>query len=117
MEILHSRFQPTRHRSLQPDVLVVERAGLGEDNVQQGLLLAVEVLSPSTRAKDLVLKRAPYEDSGVPSYWVVDPDEPSVLVLELEDGRYVERARVTDSGIVEVTAPFAVSLEAATLLD
>jgi len=34
-------FQPTRHRSLQPDVLVVRRAEVGEDNVTSGLVLAV----------------------------------------------------------------------------
>lgn len=31
-------------------------------------LLAVKVLSPSTRRKDQVLKRSKYEDSGVTSY-------------------------------------------------
>lgn len=110
-------FQPTRHRSLQPDVLVVRRDEVGEENVTSGVLLAVEVLSPSTRAKDLVLKRALYEDSGVPSYWVVDPEEPSLLVLELQDGRYVETARVTGEGVCALTVPFTVSLSPAGLLD
>jgi Uma2 family endonuclease len=109
-------FQPTRHRSLQPDVLVVRRADVGEENVTTGVLLAVEVLSPSTRAKDLVLKRALYEDSGVPSYWVVDPDEPSLLVLELQDGGYVETARVTGDGTAEVAAPFPLAVTPTELL-
>ena len=109
-------FQPTRQRSLQPDVLVVRRDGLGEDVVEGGLVLAVEVLSPSTRAKDLVLKRALYEDSGVPSYWVVDPDEPSLLVLELEDGRYVERARVAGDEPAAVALPFPASVVPSALL-
>jgi Uma2 family endonuclease len=110
-------FQPTRHRSLQPDLLVVRRAEVGEENVTTGVVLAVEVLSPSTRAKDLVLKRALYEDSGVPSYWVVDPEEPSLLVLELQDGRYVETARATGGDVCELTAPFPVSVRAAALLE
>ena len=109
-------FQPTRHRSLQPDVLVVRREDVGEENITPPLLLAVEVLSPSTRAKDLVLKRALYEDSGVSSYWVVDPDEPSLLVLELQDGRYVEKARVTGDEAVELTAPFPVRVTPSALL-
>ena len=109
-------FQPTRHRSLQPDVLVVRRDDVGEENVQGGVLLAVEVLSPSTRAKDLVLKRSLYEDSGVPSYWVVDPDDASLLVLELEDGRYVQKARVVGDEAVGLAAPFPVRVVPSELL-
>jgi Uma2 family endonuclease len=109
-------FQPTRHRSLQPDVLVVRRTDVGEESITAPPLLAVEVLSPSTRAKDLILKRALYEDSGVSSYWVVDPDEPSLLVLELEDGTYVERARVAGADAAQVTGPFELSLAPAALV-
>lgn len=110
-------FQPTRRRSLQPDLLVLRREDVGELNVTRPLLLAVEVLSPSTRAKDLVLKRALYEDSGVPSYWVVDPDEPSLLVLELQDGGYVERHRVVGDVPVAIELPFPVTVNPAALLD
>jgi Uma2 family endonuclease len=52
--------------------------------------VAVEVLSPSTRAKDLLLKHGLYRDSGVASYWVVDPLVPSLTVWELRDGSYVD---------------------------
>jgi Uma2 family endonuclease len=50
-------FRPARQRSLQPDVLVVRREDVGEDNVSRPLLLAVEVLSPGTRLRDETLKR------------------------------------------------------------
>lgn len=110
-------FQPTRHRSLQPDVLVVRRSDVGEENITAAPLLAVEVLSPSTRAKDLILKRSLYEDSGVPSYWVVDPDAPSLLVLALEDGRYVEKAHVFGEAALDLTAPFPVRILPSALLD
>ncbi|HEY5061878.1 MAG TPA: Uma2 family endonuclease, partial [Gemmatimonadaceae bacterium] len=36
------------------------------------LLLAVEVLSPSTARADRVAKRVLYRDQGVAEYWVVD---------------------------------------------
>lgn len=65
----------------EPDLLVIGRDDVGEKDI-------TALLSPSTRAKDLLLKRGLYEDGGVASYWVVDPDEPSVTVLELVDGRY-----------------------------
>jgi len=48
-------------------VLVLRRAA---DDLP---LLAVEILSPSTRRFDLTVKRSRYESAGVPSYWVVDP--------------------------------------------
>lgn len=90
---------------VQPDVVVVPR----NDNAAYPArppLLAVEVLSPSNRGYDLVTKRNLYERARVPSYWIVDPDEPSVTVLELgDDGHYVEVERVTGTGVVSVTQP------------
>ena len=110
-------FQPTNRRSLQPDLLAVRRADVAEDNITRPLLLAVEVLSPSTRAKDLLLKRGLYEDSGVGSYWVVDPDVPSVLALELRDGVYVEAGAARGSEELALELPFPVRITPAALLD
>jgi Uma2 family endonuclease len=41
--------------------------------------LVVEVLSPSTRAFDLLRKRSDYEHVGIDEVWFVDPDEQAVL--------------------------------------
>ena len=109
-------FQPTSRRSLQPDLLVVRRSDVGETNIVRPLLLAVEVLSPSTRSKDLLLKRGLYEDSGVTSYWIVDPDEPSVTALELRAGAYVEVGRAEGDDLLELTLPFPVRLSPRALL-
>ncbi len=38
------------------------------------LLLAIEVISPSTSRADRVSKRKLYREEGVAEYWVVDPD-------------------------------------------
>ena len=51
--------------------------------------LAVEVLSPSTRAFDLVRKRADYARVGVGELWLIDPDGPAAIVLRLEGAEYV----------------------------
>lgn len=109
-------FRPNNRRSLQPDLLVVPRQDMSGKNITQPLSLAVEVLSPSTRSKDLLLKRGLYEDSGVQSYWVVDPDEPSVTVLELVDGRYEEAGRAVGSERLAVGLPFPVELQPDLLL-
>ena len=62
------------------------------------------------RSKDLLLKRGIYEQSGVGSYWIVDPDEPSVTALELRDGRYVEAGRVVGDEVLALELPFPVRL-------
>ncbi len=72
-----------------PTVLVLDEPRSGTSPAADSMILAVEVLSPSTRRKDVVLKRSKYEDSGVPHYWIVDPDAPSIIALELVDGHYV----------------------------
>jgi Uma2 family endonuclease len=46
----------------------------------QTLLLAVEVLSPSTARADRFTKRRLYQERGVPAYWIVDPDRRCVEV-------------------------------------
>lgn len=50
--------------------------------------LVVEILSPSTRGRDLTEKRAIYERYRVPAYWVVDPEAETIAVLRLTEGRY-----------------------------
>ena len=110
-------FQPTERRSLQPDLLVLRRADAGETRVVEPLLLAVEVLSPSTRSKDLLLKRGLYEESGVAAYWIVDPDEPSVVALELRDGKYVEAGRAVGDEVLALDLPFPIELVPQALLD
>jgi Uma2 family endonuclease len=61
---------------LQPDVFVVPlsdgRPAESWDDVRR-LLLAIEVLSPSSRRKDRVVKRHKYLEMGA-EYWIVDPD-------------------------------------------
>ena len=60
---------------VQPDLLVA-LDGPPRDRLDQLPLLCVEVLSPSTKRHDLVLKRRAYERGQLPSYWIVDPKVP-----------------------------------------
>ena len=39
-----------------------------------GVLLVVEILSPSTARADRTIKRARYQHEGIPEYWIVDGD-------------------------------------------
>lgn len=79
--------------------------------------MAVEILSPSTRLLDLNLKRARYERAGVASYWIIDPLEPRLLVLELRNGLYVEVADVGADEEWAATSPFPVTVRPGELVD
>jgi Uma2 family endonuclease len=63
-------------RLLIPDVAVIQKAALADNPVAvrpEDVYLAAEVISPSSRATDLYLKRELYAEWGVGSYWVLDP--------------------------------------------
>ena len=68
-------FSPKR--AVQPDVFVVPlvdgRRPEHFDEVKR-LVLAVEVLSPTTARADRVAKRALFRDEGVDEYWIIDLD-------------------------------------------
>jgi Uma2 family endonuclease len=101
----------------QPDVVVTLDADVGPRRLESPPLVAVEVLSPGTRLVDLNLKRAAYQREGVPAYWLVDPDEPSLVVLRLAAGVYQEVARVVGEEAYEADFPFRVTITPARLLD
>jgi len=109
-------WRPDLRTSLQPDLLVVRNEDVGEQNVTAPLVLAVEVLSPSTRRKDQVLKRSKYQDAGVQSYWIIDPAEPSLLALDLTDGSYVTTAHARDTERVVPNTPFSLEVVPADLV-
>lgn len=95
---------------LQPDLLVARPGDFTERDLPVPPLLAVEILSPSTRLIDLNLKRARYEQAGCPSYWVVDPDVLSITAWDLRERHYVEVARAEGDEPFDVRRPFELSV-------
>jgi Uma2 family endonuclease len=65
-------FSP--RRGLQPDVFVTPPVDGRRPKTVGRLLLAAEVLSPSTARADRVKKRNLFREEGVPEYWIVDLD-------------------------------------------
>lgn len=104
----------------QPDLVVVRRDSITDAGVLGAPLLAVEVLSPSTRHIDLGLKRVRYATAGCPSYWVVDPGsddtEPSIRAWALADGEYVDAGVAAGHEALEAAAPYPVRVAPADLL-
>ena len=62
-----------------------------------------EVLSPSTRSRDLVVKRTLYAEAGVAHLWFVDPDARTLEAFALEGGRWVLIAAL--EGDADVSVP------------
>ena len=75
---------------VRPDLMVVCEKPEGQW-VTSRPEFAAEILSPSTRKKDLVAKRELYAANGVPFYLILDPEDRSALLLSLDpDGTYRE---------------------------
>ncbi len=81
------RLDQDDYTMVQPDLLVIcrELDYLHLKRLEGAPDLTVEILSPSTRSKDLFLKLYKYKNAGVREYWVVDPETQSVTVHHLED--------------------------------
>ncbi|MER7249621.1 Uma2 family endonuclease [Kribbella sp. NPDC000426] len=107
-------FRPNGRTSLQPDLMVFQYQDVGGDEARRTLVLVVEVLSPSNRSTDLIMKRHAYEKAGIASYWIIDPDAFVLTVLELADGEYVERTFKGDEAFA-AEHPFPVRIVPAEL--
>jgi Uma2 family endonuclease len=112
-------WRGSRRTAVQPDVLVARRDDLlaveGGKYLGAPPVLAVEVLSPSTRRIDRLSKLSAYEEAGVTSYWLVDPDPhtPSLHALDLVGGRYVEVGCPSGEQIWQAQRPFPVTIRPA----
>ena len=97
-----------------PDVVVWANIG-GDDDYwsEEQPILAVEVLSKSTRREVLVLKRAELARNGTGQYWIVDPKKRNIMVLRnqgqewgeplfIDDANPIADIAVADKGIVHI---------------
>jgi Uma2 family endonuclease len=85
---------------LQPDSLVVcDKEKLDERGCQGSPDLVVEILSPSSKTHDKILKFNKYLQAGVREYWIVDPDSRIVDVFVWENGKYVASAYSAEDGL------------------
>lgn len=75
----------------QPDLIFIRTERLSEivrDRIYGSPDLVIEILSPSTNARDLTIKKQLYARSGIPEYWVVDPKAASIRKFTLEGRVY-----------------------------
>ena len=83
------RLDKDNYTMVQPDLMVVCH-GFDTNAIRyEGAPdLVVEVLSPSSRMKDMVLKLHKYQRAGVREYWIVDPKNQTVTVHNFTDPNY-----------------------------
>jgi Uma2 family endonuclease len=103
-----------------PDLVVVPEAVMrttAKNLSPADVLLVAEVLSPSNRLTDLLLKRHDYAAAGIPHYWIVDRVNRTLTVLVLDEGEttYREEAVVEPGKTWTTDRPFAITVDPAEL--
>ncbi len=74
---------------VQPDVFIVcDLQKIDARGMRGAPDWVAEILSPSTAARDQVLKLPVYERAGVREVWLVQPIERTVTIYHLEAGHY-----------------------------
>lgn len=72
---------------VQPDILIMcERTDEEDERNKEVPDLVTEVLSDSTRQKDVTIKLRKYMTAGVKEYWIVDPKTEKVVVYLFDEG-------------------------------
>ncbi|GAK50581.1 hypothetical protein U14_01814 [Candidatus Moduliflexus flocculans] len=100
----HEQRDDQIYTVVQPDIVVVcDRTKLDRKGCLGAPDLIVEILSPSTAAKDVKDKFELYETSGVREYWIVHPEEAILEVFRLHDGKkYLLERIYTRDDVVKV---------------
>ncbi len=95
-----------RHNYRIPDAVVIRRSLLdtGADIIRpDDVLMAVEVMSPSSVTRDRITKPGQYAAVGIPHYWRLEPKMPVLVTYTLDGSSYRETGRFTDA--VEIDEP------------
>lgn len=74
---------------VQPDVIIVcDRSKVINRCVYGAPDFVLEVLSKSTRRKDMIIKLNKYMDAGVREYWMIDPEKQSVMIYDFANDNF-----------------------------
>ena len=64
--------------------------------------MVMEILSPSSRRHDRLVKLGLYQRAGVREYWIVNPEEKTVQVLLLENGNLLPHEEYGQDSVAKV---------------
>ena len=100
----------------EPDLVVCRRTAVDAGRVTPAdVLLAVEVVSPSTRSTDRVAKPVQYATAGIPHFWRIEPEPRQLVVLRLDGADYRETGRFDD--VVDLSEPAKLQCRLTDLFD
>lgn len=89
---------------VEPDLMVLcdpEKDVNEKDRYKGTPELVVEILSPSTRSKDMVKKLDLYMESGIKEFWIIDAKLKAVRVFGFRDSDLKEDAHFSAGGTAE----------------
>lgn len=118
---LTAHIPPTRER-LIPDLMIAPRDSppFSEwELLAPGVLLAAEVVSPSSRRRDREVKPRAYAQGGVPLYLLIDrfASPPAVTLFSQPDADgYGKRQAAAAGEPLRLPRPFGIALDTARLL-
>jgi len=99
---------------VQPDICVIcDKTKLDDAGCIGAPDLIVEILSKGNNKKELQNKYEVYEESGVHEYWIIHPDEQTLLIYTLTEGKYIPSKLFTTGDIVssQIIRGFALNLD------
>jgi Uma2 family endonuclease len=85
----------TRDTIVRPNLSIV-CGDPPERHIENPPALVVEILSASTRERDLTVKRRLFEQESVAWYLIMDPDRDTLQALRLKDAGVYEQVTFTD---------------------
>jgi Uma2 family endonuclease len=90
---------------VQPDIFAVcDKSKLGENRYNGAPKFIIEILS-SNRSYDMITKLNLYQKAEVAEYWMVDPEEKIITVLELSNGSYICHAYGAEKEVPLISIP------------
>ena len=103
------------NRSRIPDLCVIDREEISDldvSAVMESAIIAVEIVSPESRTRDYRYKVSEYSVVGIPEYWIVDPTEQKIVILNLVEGLYEQvEYRGNDRIVSQIFPELALTVE------
>ena len=98
---------------VQPDISVIcDKKKIGPEGCRGAPDLVIEILSPSNSAIEMQLKLQLYREAGVIEYWVIDPENSTLMVYLLQgDIIFTKIYKKTDTVAVKVLPGLNIELE------
>jgi Uma2 family endonuclease len=80
---------------VQPDICIIcDLSKLDDKGCFGSPDLVIEILSPGNSSKEMKLKKALYEESGVREYWIIDPEHENAFQFHLLENGLFSQATI-----------------------